>query len=62
MTDDEIYEAYCVGCMMEKDCHDSCTECDFVTAIKNGVCPVCGKGEIKGGKCTICGVSVDADD
>ena len=61
MTDEEIYKAYCVGCLMEKQCHEDCTECDFVTALKNGVCPVCGLGKIVEGKCDKCGVTVEDD-
>jgi len=59
MTDEEIYKAYCVGCLNERSCHEDCTECDFVTALKAGVCPVCGNGKIVAGKCTACGITVD---
>ena len=59
MTNDEIYDAYCVGCLNEKLCHDTCTECDFVMLLKDGVCPICGDGKIVDGKCDVCGISVE---
>ena len=59
MTDEEIYAAYCIGCLNERSCHEDAVECDFVMALKAGVCPVCGDGKIVGGKCTVCGITVD---
>jgi len=59
VTDEELYNAYCVGCMNERSCHEDATECDFIIALKAGVCPVCGNGRIVDGKCSACGVSVE---
>ncbi len=30
MTEDEVYDLMCCGCMMEKECHDNCEYCDAV--------------------------------